>query len=260
MADIIQNKMAQILGDLARPSKYKCEIILPKEIKLNIAIGEGTNAQNVSAQSAMEYLDYFCMVAKMPGLTVETIDFKWKGRNLPVKSVQNYEQKWQATFYNDENHSVRQMFLNWMLYDQVHQYENKKGNKFSHINPAAIGVYQLDYELSKNLVVYILANVYPTNVGDVELSYDGINQVETFTVEFAYTHFEIQNLKGGGLTASDISSLIKNTAQNILNGIFDAAGEFVSNKINDFTSDFMENTSIGNFIGNVSDDINNFLG
>ena len=269
MADLIQNKMNQILGDISRPTKFKCQIYLPEKIKLDLQISGQGQTNSLPGESA-QYLDYFCFASSFPGLTVQTIDFKFKGRNLPIKSIQEYSQKWTATFYNDEQHSVRRAFLEWMLYDQSYQYEDKKSGKVED-TLTSISIYQLDYELSKDCVVYTMLNVFPINVGDIEVSYDNLNQVETFTVEFAYTHFEINTVSGQGLTSSDVKELINNTIQNTINGLKNSLFDFAENLVSpivESVSDSFENfimprtnksASSSSFIGSAVDKVKSFL-
>lgn len=249
MADIIQNKMNQVMGDLARPTKFKCQIFPPKEIKCELSIlNEGDSATS-STSEISQYLDYFCHATSFPGLTVETIDFKYRGRTLPVKSVQTYQQKWTATFYNDEKHAVRKLFLDWMTYDQAYQFEDKTKGNFEGILPS-ISIYQLDFEMSKDCVVYTMMNVFPTNVGEVSVQYDGLNQIETFTVEFAYTHFEINTISGEGLTSSEVTSLIKNTIQNTINSVTNTLKDAVFGALDDLVSPVLHS---------VSDSFENFI-
>lgn len=239
MADIIQNKMNQILGDLARPTKFKCQIYPPDNISFKHSLyGTGNDERMFSSSETAQYLDYFCYAASFPGLTVNSLDFKYRGRNIPVKSIQEYSQKWTATFYNDERHAVRQLFFDWMLFDQKYRYDTsiESNNKIAN---TSISIFQLDFELAKDCVVYTLMNAYPSNVSDIEVMYDGLNQIETFTVEFAYTHFEINKVSGVGLTSSEVNALIQNTIQNTLNGI----KELTFNKLNDVTNSITDSIS-----------------
>ena len=76
-------------------------------------------------------------------------------------------------------------------------------------NPKQIGseltsihIYQLNYEMESEIAVYSMWNCFPTNISDIEVSYDSVNQVETFTVDFSFSHFTINELKSnsGNLT------------------------------------------------------------
>lgn len=251
MSDLIQNKLNSVVGDVARPTKFKCAIFPPSTVKFNISLNGGdASPKDVSSNQAAEYLDYFCFSSSFPGVSADTLDFKYKGRNIPIKSVQNYEQTWTATFYNDERHAVRKLFIDWVLLGQRHQYTTNLSTEKNEEFPS-ISIYQLDYELTKDMVIYSMMNVYPRNVGNVEVSYDNLNQVETFTVEFSFSHFEIIQVEGNGLTSSEISSLIQSTIQNTLNGIRNSALGFLGAKANDLiaSNSSKESESFDNFLG-----------
>lgn len=249
MSDLIQNKMHQVMGDLARPTKFKCMIYPPKEIDLPLQLQNGATNADASSSSKSEqaqYLDYFCHAASFPGLTVQTNEFKYRGRTLHVKSVQEYQQKWTATFYNDEKHALRQMFFKWMLYDQNYQYQDLGGRNFSE-NLPSISITQIDYALEKDCVVYTLMNVFPTNISEIAIQYDGLNQVETFTAEFTYTHFEINTVAGEGLTSQDINGLIQNTIQNTINSVFGIGKKMLDDLISPVIDEVTE--SFDDFLG-----------
>lgn len=257
MSDLIQNKMNNLLGDLARPTKFKCIIYPPDQAKFQLSMNGGdANPTTLSSTNAAEYLDWFCYAASFPGVTVEQIDFKYRGRNLPVRSIQTYEQTWTATFYNDEKHAVRRLFIDWALLGQNHLYAG--GATRNYDTMPSISIYQQDFELTKDMVVYTMMNVFPKSVGAIETSYDNLNQVESFTVEFAFTHFEINTVSGTGLTSQEVSSMIQSTIQNTINNIKDKALDFAR----DIGSSLLDKAKdlVSPYTEKISESFDNFLG
>lgn len=242
MADIIQNKINSILGDGARPTKFKCHIYPPEDIRLYINNNNSGSSGEKSNIQAAECMDYFCFSASFPGMNVNTLDFKYRGKNIPLKSTFEFEQKWTATFYNDENHNIRKMFFDWAYKGQKYRYDSTSPNLTKTL-PTSISIYQLNYEMDRDCVVYTMFNVFPVNISSIEVAYENINAIETFTVEFSYSHFEINTVPGVGLNADDISSAIKNTINNIANSIKESVidfGEELISPVTDIVQDSFE--------------------
>lgn len=243
MSDIIQNTINKVVGEGARPTKFKCQIFLPKTLLSKYGL-------------TYNDLDIFGFTGSFPGYTTETLDYKFKGRNIPLKGVQNYEQKWTATFYNDENHKIRQLFLDWIENNQnEHFYEFNESVEF---NPILLHIYQMNYELERDTALYTLVNVFPTNISSIELSYENLNQIESFSVEFSYSHFEYSIIERSGLTSNEIANKIQSTIQNVTNKVFSSIMNKAKEKLLPVT-DYIENKVSGLF-SYAQDKMSDFLG
>ena len=198
MSDLIQNKMNLVLGDLARSAKFKCQIFPPKSVKFKPV---NSNGEITSSPEISQYLDYFCYAASFPGQTAEAREFKYFGKTIPIPGDVQQTQKWTATFYNDEFHNVRKLFLDWMNSNQTFVSSNPKQIRSE---LTSIHIYQLNYEMESEIAVYSMWNCFPTNISDIEVSYDSVNQVETFTVDFSFSHFTINELKSNSGNLTDI--------------------------------------------------------
>lgn len=80
-------------------------------------------------------------------------------------------------------------------------------------------MYQLNYELNKETVIYSLWNVFPVSVGELDFNSESINEKQIFNVSFKYTHFEINAVKGIGMTADDLQNAVKQTIKDITNSV-----------------------------------------
>lgn len=199
MSDILQNKFYTVLGDGARSAKFRTQILVPDEL-----LGDFKGSD----------LDFITKSASFPSFEVQTTDIKFKGRSIPIPGIQEYSKKATFTFYNDENHTIRKVFLDWMNRSQTHRFDNS-----IQLDPKFISVhlFQLNYELDKDTVAYSLFNAFPTSVSEIDVSSDTQSEVETFTVDFSYSHFSVNQISGVGLTSDDIAQQLKNAAQSIAN-------------------------------------------
>lgn len=218
MADLFQNKINQFIGDGARSAKFKVIFDLPKELNLKLNISMTNNLHSkagLTGPQAQEALEFFCTNAAFPGFSGEAIEFKYLGRTIPIQSVISPNQTWTATFYNDEKHAIRQFFKEWA---EKYQYWTLGSNTSSRQlgTGGYLAVYQYDFNLKNTPIAYVLYNPYPVTMSDVEVAYESLNQIQTFTVEFRYTHYNIVEITNGGLSEEDVASVIKSTAKDLL--------------------------------------------
>ena len=217
MADIFQNKLNYYLGDGARPSKFSITIDPPEGLTLDISTGDSTDG-GLTGGAAGAALHYFCSATKFPGVTQESIDFKYLGRNIPIPGVTIPNQEWSATFYNDEKHGIRKFFLDWINLYQHWNYADKEEPNKNFTKLPTISLHQYDYELKSPTALYTLVGVFPISMGDIEAQYSELNQIETFEVTFKYSYFKITELEAG-LSADSVKQEIKSTVNSIVNSL-----------------------------------------
>lgn len=202
MSNKIQNTINHALGDGARAAKFRCFINIP---------GKSNNT----------VIDTLCKSSSFPGKAVDTIDFKHKGKSVLVPGQEKYTQQWVLTFYLEEEHDTRRAFEDWM---RSLNYESYSGESYSPLSKdtysVLMGVSQLNYDMDKEVIQYILHNAFPIEISQVELSSDSINNVLEYTVTFAYSHYSTQMISGG-LNSNEIASAIKNKIQELANKALD---------------------------------------
>lgn len=165
MADFFQNKINQYLGDISRSAKFHIVIEPPTGLSLEISKPNELNAKNnLTGAEFNNAIQYFCTAGSFPGLTGETIEFKYRGRTIPIPGVSNPNQTWTATFYNDEAHGIRKFFKDWIERTQMWSYKsddiNTERTQDSFIG-SYIAVYQWDFELKNKTVIYYLYQPFP---------------------------------------------------------------------------------------------------
>ncbi len=223
MSDIIQNLLNNVLKDGARPSKYRCEVTLPS--------GFETNEKN---------LDIICKTASFPAKSNDTINIKFKGRNIPIPGQEKFTQNLILTFYLNESHKHKILFEEWMSalnyinYSNLQSNETKnlvqktKSNITSNDARTQVKLTQLNFEGDLDRVSYVFYNVFPKEIGAIALSAETIAAISEFTVEFSYSHFEIIKLEKG-INANNTANNILGGIQNTVNKIVDSAMGFIPN-------------------------------
>jgi len=229
MSSVIQNIMQKTLGDGARATKFD-------------VLFEFTNPK-----SALPPQDAMALVkaTTFPGVTHTTMDFKYKGRSVPIRGQVKYTQTWDCTFYLTQDHSLKYAFDNWIVaLDEVHGYA-MRGQGGAFLNETrkqhaqrgyttTIKLYQKDFEDTTETAEYTLFNVYPTEVTPIQYSYDSTGQIQEFTVTFAYSYFTMGIHKGGaGNFIDTLIGKFKDASKALVDGVIGG----LSNSINSFVKD-----------------------
>lgn len=245
MADLFQNNINKYLGDVARSAKFSVQFELPPELSLKISLTNNSKTESqLSGTEASRALEYFCYGASFPGMVGETLEFKYLGKTIPIPGNINPAQTFTATFYNDEKHGVRKLFKEWI---ELYQYWHTNSNETTRVRPKVasfMAIYQLDYRLKNNVTFYCLYNPFPVSMSDIEVSYESLSQVETFTVEFRFTHFDIGSVKNNGLSQEDVSQLVKSAANDIVKNAVNTGKDIVKNIGKNLLNSAMNNLGI----------------
>lgn len=261
MADLFQNKLNQYVGDVARSAKFSILMNPPQDLKLSISMTNNSKSKaDLSGSQANEAIEYFCYAGAFPGITGESIDFKYFGRTIPIPSISTPNQTWTATFYNDENHGIRQFFKDWIQKSQYanlnsDDLETREMGSFQDGYNSWIALYQYDFELKNKTTVYALFNPFPVSMSDIEVSYENLNQVQNFTVEFRYTHFEIGFIEGNGASVQDIKSLVAGAVQDLAKSAMGALKDFGKNTLKSLYSGANEKYGIESKINSARDSL-----
>lgn len=195
MSSVIQNLLRQALGDAARSTKFECVI--------NFNEGIASNEDSRDAK-------YHVKTSQFPGKSNEVIDFKFKGRTIPIKGQVKYDNTWTCVFYLAEDHSLKTKFENWIeSLEHVHNFINEGQRLHSSVNKAKgrkeyvteMKIEQKDFHGENTTAIYTLYNVFPKSVSSVDADYTAVGSIQEFTVEFSYSHFSVETLTSEGETS-----------------------------------------------------------
>ena len=176
---------SKLTGGGARPNLF--------EINLGNFGGDGTTGGwNTNIESEFRFM---CKASSTPTQTIGSVDVPFRGRILKVAGDRTFE-PWSVTVINDEDFKVRKGFEAWT----------------EKINALATGVGQVDpnsymgngtvKQLSRSATVagdataqkvlheYKVQEIWPSEIGSIDLSYESSDAIEEFTVTFQIQYFE----------------------------------------------------------------------
>jgi hypothetical protein len=175
----ISDFKSALVGGAARPNLF--EVSIPN---FPANVGSGWND---------ETFNFLCKAAALPASNIAPIDVPFRGRILKVAGDRTFD-TWTVTIINDEDFQLRTAFEKWM--NQINKLDNGTGTT----NPSRYMVDAFVYQLGRGqtsksekntssrsnepLRTYKFYDIFPTNVSQIELSYDTSDTIEEFTVEF----------------------------------------------------------------------------
>jgi len=151
-----------------------------------------------------ETFQFMCKAAALPASNIAAIDVPFRGRIFKVAGDRTID-TWTITVINDEDFRIRNAMEQWM--DGIAKLSNNLGAT----NPAAYmrnaTVFQLgrgatprsvnsDGERNAVLAEYEFIDIFPTNISQIDLSYDSSDTIEEFTVEFQVQSFNLNEAGG----------------------------------------------------------------
>jgi hypothetical protein len=133
-------------------------------------------------------VELLCKAAAIPSFTLGTIEVPFRGRRIKIPGDRSFGD-WTATFMADDAHKIRQLFLEWANYIKYHDETTDLLGSTKNDYYSSIDIQHLK---SNNTVsrYYKLYEVFPTEVGAIDLSYDSTDTLEEFTVTFQYHYLD----------------------------------------------------------------------
>lgn len=196
MASTRENKTisqfkSALIGGGARPNLFEVELAnLPSGVQ-----GAAWDANNFR---------FMCKAAALPAQNIASIDVPFRGRIFKVAGDRTID-TWTVTVINDEGFVLRNAFEQWA--DLIARLDNNLGAT----DPSAYMVNATVFQLgrgstpssttnagSANAVLkeYQFIDIFPTNVSQIDLSYDTGDTIEEFTVEFQVQSFSATGAGG----------------------------------------------------------------
>jgi len=194
----ISSFKSKLAGGGARPNLFEVE--LPT---FPVAAG-GNDTWKTESNEHAELFSFLCKSAQLPASNIAEIAVPFRGRTLKVAGDRTFD-TWSVTIINDENFKLRNAFETWM--DAM----SRTSTNVAATNPssymATAYVHQLgrganaginaqkstdvgDGSNIKPLKSYKFVDIFPTEVGSIELSYDSSDSIEEFQVTFQVQHWE----------------------------------------------------------------------
>lgn len=163
---------SKLRGGGARPNLFKATINFP-----GYANGDA------------ELTSFLCEAAQLPGSTMGIIPVPFRGRILKMAGDRTFPE-WTITVINDTDFAVRNSVERWMNGMNAHSANTGLASPIAY--EADLKVDQLDRE-GTSVKDYTFRGAFPIDLSPIELSYGATDEIERFTVTFAYQYFESNN-------------------------------------------------------------------
>ena len=173
-----KSKMA---GGGARPNLFEVELVFPDPIAIENDVKEKSR--------------FLVKAALLPASNITPIEGNFRGRILKIAGDRTFD-TWTVTVINDVDFSIRSAMEKWM--DFINSMEDATGAQDPALYQPDAYVHQLDRDGS-TLRSYKFHDIFPTNISAIDLSYETVDTVEEFTVEFQVQWWEA--IKGTGANA-----------------------------------------------------------
>ena len=172
---------SKLAGGGTRPNLFEVEMAFPNPIAIENDVKEKSR--------------FLVKAAALPASNITPIDVNFRGRILKIAGDRTFD-TWTITVLNDVDFSIRSAFEKWM--NLINKMSDATGAQDpAEYQPDAY-VHQLDRDGS-TLRTYKFHDVFPTNISQIDLSYETVDAIEEFTVEMQVQWWEA--LKGVGANA-----------------------------------------------------------
>lgn len=186
---------SRLTGGIARPNLFEVVLAFPDGVV-------DSDVSDIDAKSR-----FLVKAAALPASNIAPITVPFRGRQLKIAGDRTFDE-WTITVINDTDFAIRSSFERWM--NSMSKVSDNAGN----VNPEDYTrdayVYQLgrapvaagSQSSDQNLPIlrtYKFYSVFPTNVSQIDLSYDQSDAVEEFTVTLQVQWWEADG-NGGAVS------------------------------------------------------------
>lgn len=191
----LDNFKSRLVGGGVRPNLFEVELAFPTTV-------EQTDTDLV------DKVRFLVKSAALPASNISPIEVPFRGRILKIAGDRTFD-TWTITVINDKEFRIRNAFERWM------NFISKHSDNSGEVDPATYQedayVYQLARAPVQNnaaidsdqnipiLRAYKFYGVFPTNISQIDLSYDSTDTIEEFTVELQVQWWEAQDDNGDTL-------------------------------------------------------------
>jgi len=151
----------------------------------SVIIDTPSGVPNVGAR-----ISFTCRAAQIPESTIGVVEIPYFGRRIKLAGNRTFA-NWTPTILNDEDFQVRgamEIWSNAINRHQANLRETQLSTSQSYRTTAIVT--QFD-KIGVPIRTYEFVNIFPVNISAIDLSWDNVDSVEEFTVEFAYDYWRI---------------------------------------------------------------------
>ena len=183
----ISNFKSKLTGGGARSNLFEVVLTFPDTAQPDSAV--------------LEKARFLVKAANLPASNVSPIEVPFRGRILKIAGDRTFD-SWTVTVINDTDFAIRSAFERWQ--NTINRLSDNTGL----VNPADYQadayIYQLDRDGS-TLRTYKFHDVFPTNLSQIDLSYETTDTIQEFTVEMQVQWYEAIKGVGANVGGDSIS-------------------------------------------------------
>ena len=171
------NAITSQLKSGARPNLFNVDVVAP------------TGATTTTLPTNASLL---CKAGQAPAYTIGMIEVPFRGRRIKLPGDRTFAE-WTATFIVDQGYKVRKYFEEWSNFVKARDFTSGTLRTVAGDNVGyygSIDVIQLSDD-QKKVRTYKLKDVFPTDVAQIDVSYDTTDAIMEFSVTFQYHYFTV---------------------------------------------------------------------
>lgn len=169
---------SRLSGGIARPNLFEVILAFPDGVV-------DSSVNDLDSKSR-----FLVKAAALPASNISPISVPFRGRTLKIAGDRTFDE-WTITVINDTDFAIRSSFERWM--NSMAKVSDNSGNTNPEDYTRDAYVYQLgrssvapnSQESAQNMPIlrtYKFYSVFPTNISQMDLSYDQADAIEEFTV------------------------------------------------------------------------------
>lgn len=177
----------------ARASLFQVQLSLPANLSDPVDNGIA-DAAGIAKPAVERKLAFMCRATSIPASTVAAIPVPYFGRKVQVAGNRTFA-PWSITVINDEDFLVRKALENWSAAINGHA-SNLKNSGIT-ARPADYQATAIVRQFGKGpeevaIRAYKFVNIFPTEIGTIDLDWNTTDAIEEFTATFEYDYWEIE--------------------------------------------------------------------
>ena len=148
--------------------------------------GPRANRFKIFIPRAGNRIEFLAKAGNIPAATLGVVEVQWRGSVLKLAGDRTFE-NWTVSIINDSEFSARSALEAWQT--EIQELGGGNGATTTDYLISRAFVEQLD-KSDAVLARYEFFNMFPINIGSIELSHETVDALEQFDVEFAFSHWE----------------------------------------------------------------------
>lgn len=132
-----------------------------------------------------EQLTYYAQSASIPGISVKNAQTKFFAGKFNVPTVIQYEHNWKIDIILDQELTMYKKFIQWQKFMSDYKYSGGGVRVIPDIN---MRVNILNSDHTGYTTSFILAGIWPNDVANIDVSYEGNVQLKKASIQFRYQY------------------------------------------------------------------------